>query len=381
MLRYLTGGESHGKAIVAILEGMPANLKLSTSDIDRELQRRQAGYGRGERMAIEKDKVDILSGVRLGMTLGSPITLMVENKDYDNWKKVMPVEADKSISQEPVTELRPGHADLAGCIKYNQQDIRNILERASARNTVGIVAVGAVVKRLLAELKMSVFSHVVQVGGVKAEKKKSLTEDQYEKIKVTAEASDLRCADQAVEIQMKKAIDIAKKDGDSIGGIFEVIVLGAPVGLGSHVHPDRRLSGKLAQAVMSIQSVKGVEIGLGFEVSSVPGSKAHDEIFFEGSDFVRHTNNAGGLEGGMTNGEPIIIRAAVKPIATIAKPLNSVDLVSKKAVKAHVERADVCHVPSAGVIAEAAVAIEIANAFLEKFGGDSIKEIANRYNV
>lgn len=381
MLRYLTAGESHGKAILAILEGMPANLKLSASDIDKELARRQIGYGRGDRMSIEKDKVEILSGVRLGKTLGSPIALMVENKDYENWKKVMPVEEIKNIFQEPVTKLRPGHADLTGCLKYNQQDIRNILERASARSTVAIVAVGAIARKLLTEFKISIFSHVVQIGKTKSEAKGSLSAGQFEKLKGAAEASELRCADAAAEVQMKKAIDNAKKDGDSVGGVFELVILGAPVGLGSHVHPDRRLSAKLTQAVMSVQSIKGVEIGLGFEAPSIPGSKAHDEIFFENEEFVRHSNNAGGLEGGITNGMPIVLRAAVKPAATIAKPLNSVDLVTKEAVKAHVERADVCHVPSAGVIAEAAAAIEMANAFLEKFGGDSLEEIAKRYGV
>lgn len=378
MLRYLTAGESHGKAILAILEGMPANLRLSASDIDKELEKRQAGYGRGERQAIEKDRVQILSGVRLGKTLGSPIALMVENRDYENWKKVMPVEDDKSIFQEPVTQLRPGHADLTGCLKYNQQDLRNILERASARSTVSLVGVGAIVKKLLSEFRISIFSHVVQIGQVKASYG---VVKNYDEIRRSAERSDLRCADEAAASKMKKAIDGAKKEGDSIGGVFEVVVTGCPVGLGSHVHPDRRLSGKLSQAIMSIQSIKGVEFGSGFEVASLLGSKAHDEIFFENDKFTRHTNNAGGLEGGITNGEPVIIRAAVKPAATIAKPLNSVDLVTKEPIKAHIERADVCHVPSAGVIAEASVAIEIANAFLEKFGGDCVEEIAKHFRV
>lgn len=378
MLRYLTAGESHGKAIIAILEGMPANLRISASEIDRELERRQVGYGRGERMSIEKDKAEILSGVRLGKTLGSPIALMVENKDYENWKKIMPVEGDKTIFQEPITGLRPGHADLAGSLKYNQQDIRNILERASARGTVALVAIGAIAKKLISEFKMSVFSHVVQIGEVRAYYD---VRPDYNEIRRASERSDIRCADEKAALNMKKAIDQAKKDGDAVGGVFEVVVLGCPIGLGSHVHPDRRLSGKLMSAAASIQSIKGVEIGLGFEAAKLPGSKVHDEIYYENERFVRHSNNAGGLEGGMTNGEPIVMRAAVKPVATIAKPLNSVDLITKEAVKAHVERADVCHVPSAGVIAEAVVAIEIANAFLEKFGGDSIEEIANRYNV
>ncbi|MFH1710148.1 MAG: chorismate synthase [bacterium] len=377
MLRYLTAGESHGKAIVAILEGMPANLKVSPEDIDQELKRRRLGYGRGERMSIENDKIEILSGIRLGKTLGSPIALMVNNLDYENWKKIMPIEGSKNIFQEPLTALRPGHADLTGCIKYGQQDIRNILERASARGTVSLVAVGAIAKKFLSEFKISIFSHVVQIGGVKA----SLEKKKYEELHRIAEGSDVRCADEKAAIRMRKEIDAAKDNKDSVGGAFEVVVLGAPVGLGSHVHPDRRLSGRLASAVMSIQGIKGVEMGLGFAVASIPGSKAHDEIFYENEKFTRHTNNAGGLEGGITNGEPIIIRAVIKPVATIGKPLNSVDIVTKEPVKAHVERADVCHVPSAGVIAEASVAIEIANAFLEKFGGDSMEEIANRYNA
>jgi chorismate synthase len=378
MLRYLTAGESHGKAITAILEGIPANLKVSSEDINKELKRRQIGYGRGQRMSIEIDKAEILSGIRLGKTLGSPIALLINNVDYENWKKIMPIEEYKNIFQEPITKLRPGHADLTGCIKYNQQDIRNILERASARSTVGLVAVGAIVKKFLSEFKISIFSHVVRIGNAKADlgQKKA-----YEDIRHLAERSDLRCADEQAAFQMRKEIDAAKEKQDSVGGIFEVVVLGAPIGLGSHVHPDRRLSGKLAAAVMSIQSIKGVEIGAGFSVASLPGSKAHDEIFYENDKFARRTNNAGGLEGGITNGQPIVIRAAVKPVATIAKPLDSVDLVSKEPVKSHIERADVCHVPSAGVIAESSVAIEVANALLEKYGGDSIEEIANRYNA
>ena len=372
MLRYLTAGESHGRALVAILEGMPANLAISTAEINAELKRRMTGYGRGQRMSIETDQVQILSGIRLGKTLGSPIALMIENKDYENWKKIMTVETDKNIFQEPVTKLRPGHADLAGSIKYGQQDIRNILERASARGTSVLVAMGAIAKKLLGEFKITIFSHVVQIADVKAARDGNDLKD----IERAAERSDVRCADPAAEVKMKKAIDKAKIDGDSVGGVFEVVALGCPIGLGSHVHPDRRLSARLAAAVMSIQSIKGVEIGKGFEIASLPGSKAHDEIFFENDVFMRRTNNAGGIEGGMTDGQPVVLRAAVKPVATIGKPLNSVDLVTKEAVKAHVERADVCHVPAAGVIAESAVAIELANAFLEKFGGDSIEEIA-----
>jgi chorismate synthase len=378
MLRYLTAGESHGKAIVAILEGMPANLKISAQDIDKELKRRQIGYGRGQRMSIEIDKVEILSGIRLGKTLGSPIALMINNIDYENWKKVMPIEENKNIFQEPVTNLRPGHADLTGCIKYNQKDIRNILERASARSTASLVAVGAIAKKLLSEFSISIFSHVIQIGEIKASLDQSIS---HEEIHRLAEKSDLRCADEEAVVQMKKKIDSAKTNKDSVGGVFEVVVLGAPIGLGSHVHLDRRLSGRFASAVMSIQSIKGVEIGSGFYGASLPGSQAHDELFYENDKFTRRTNNAGGLEGGMTNGEPIIIKAAVKPIATIAKSLNSVDLITKEPVKSHVERADICHVPAAGVIAESTVAIELANAFLEKYGGDSLEEIANHYKA
>ena len=329
-------------------------------------------------MSIEIDKAEILSGIRLGKTLVSPIALLIKNVDYENWKKIMPIEDDKNIFQEPITKLRPGHADLTGCIKYNQQDIRNILERASARSTVGLVAVGAIVKKFLSEFKISIFSHVVQIGNAKADLDQKKV---YEDVRRLAERSDLRCADEKAAFQMRKEIDAAKERQDSVGGIFEVVVLGSPIGLGSHVHPDRRLSGKLAAAVMSIQSIKGVEIGAGFSVASLTGSKAHDEIFYENDKFARHTNNAGGLEGGITNGQPIVMRAAVKPVATIAKPLDSVDLVTKEPVKSHVERADVCHVPAAGVIAESSVAIEVANALLEKYGGDSIEEIANRYNA
>lgn len=339
MLRYLTAGESHGSALVAILEGCPANLALSEDDINRDLERRQQGYGRGERMKIEADKAEIVSGVRDGKTIGSPIALRIANRSTELFEK-------------SITQVRPGHADLAGALKYNQTDVRNILERASARETAAKVAVGAVAKKLLAEFKINIFSQVVQIGGLTNEK------------------------------DWKKAIDKAKDDGDTLGGIFEVSVNGAPIGLGSHVHWDRRLDANLARAVMGIPAVKGVEIGQGFEVAGQPGSKVHDEIFYnKDKGFFHRTNNAGGLEGGITNGEPIIVRAAVKPIATLSKPLKSVDLVSKKAAEAHVERSDVCAVEPAAVIAEAAVAIELARALLEKFGGDALEDLAAAYKA
>jgi chorismate synthase len=334
MFRYLTAGESHGKELVAILEGCPANLALSPEDINRDLERRQQGYGRGERMKLESDKAEILSGIRNGKTLGSPIALSIPNRSTELFEKV-------------VTALRPGHADLAGVLKYNQRDARNVLERASARETAAKVAVGAIAKKLLSEFKINIFSKVAQIGGAAEEK------------------------------DWKKLLDKAREAGDTLGGIIEVTVTGAPPGLGSHVHWDRRLDGNLARALMAVPAVKGVEIGLGFAVACLSGSKVHDEIFYKNEKgFYHKTNNAGGLEGGMTNGEPIVLRAAVKPIATLKKPLKSVDLVTKKAGEALVERSDICAVEPAAVIGEAVVAIELAGAFLEKFGGDSIEDVA-----
>lgn len=348
MLRYLTAGESHGKALTAILEGMVANLALSAEDINKDLARRQGGYGRGSRMKIEKDQAEILSGVRNGKTLGSPISIMIRNLDWENWEDVMTVESGDKVGSE-VTNLRPGHADLAGVLKYGQTDIRNILERASARETAARVAIGAVARKFLSTFNIIVGSRVLEIGGAKTEK------------------------------QMKEEIDKAEKDGDSLGGIFEVTIKNCPPGLGSHVHWDRKLKTKLAAALMSIQAVKGVEIGLGFACAGLRGSQVHDEIFYSNGKFTHKTNNAGGLEGGMTNGEPIILRAVLKPIATLRKPLQSVDLKTKKAVEAHIERGDVCAVEAAGVIAEAVSAIEIANAMLEKFGGDFIDETRTNF--
>ena len=337
MLRYLTAGESHGKALIAILEGCPANLVISEADINRDLIRRQSGYGRGGRMKIEKDHAEILSGIRKGKTIGSPISLLIPNKSTELFEKA-------------ITQLRPGHADLDGAIKYNQKDVRNILERSSARSTAAQVAVGAIARQLLAEYKINVISKVIEIGGSKQPK------------------------------DWAKLIDQARAKGDSLGGIFEVLVTGVPAGLGSYVQWDRRLDGNLARAVMAIPAIKGVEIGLGFGTAHLPGSQVHDEIFYvKGKGFYHKTNNAGGLEGGVTNGEPIVIRAAMKPISTLGKPLKSVDLVTKKAALAHVERADICAVEAAAVIGEAAAAIEIANAFLEKLGGDSVEEIKDNY--
>lgn len=370
-LRILTAGESHGPTLTAIVEGMPANLKLEEGDINRDLARRQQGYGRGGRMLIEKDQASFLSGVRWGKTLGSPITLSIQNRDWENWNKKMSPEADDFVDGIAITHPRPGHADLSGVIKYRQDDARNVLERSSARETAARVAVGALCKKFLADLGISVFGYVTELGGVVADPS---LEDFRERFALSEE-SPCRTFDAEAERRMIDAIDQAREAGDSLGGIVEVVVLGAPVGLGSYVQWDRRLDGRLAYAVMSIQAFKGVEIGLGFEAGRRPGSQVHDEIFYHGDQFIRKTNRAGGLEGGMTNGAPIVVRGAMKPIPTLYQPLQTVDLRTKDAFAAVVERSDVCAVPAAAVVAEAAVAIEMAQAMLEKFGGDAMEEI------
>lgn len=378
MLRYLTAGESHGELLMGIIEGMPSGLLIRVTDIDRDLARRQTGYGRGGRMKIEKDQVKIYSGVRWGRTLGSPIGLMIRNKDWENWRAKMSPDPTFLNSAEPVTRPRPGHADLAGALKYGMTDVRNILERSSARETAMRVAVGALAKRLLEEFGIEVMSHVLSIGGVFAKVPKVSLQE----LKKRVEASELRCSDTDAEKRMMKKIDQAKAAGDSLGGVFEVIVIGVPAGLGSHAHWDRKLDGKLASALMSIQAIKGVEVGAGFGTANRPGSLVHDEIFWSRKrGFYRKTNMAGGIEGGISNGENIVLRAAMKPIPTLMKPLHSVDLASKKAFKASVERSDVCAVPAAGVVAEAAVAFEISAAMVEKFGGDSIDEMKRNYRM
>jgi chorismate synthase len=379
MLRYLTAGESHGPQLTAIVEGVPAGLIISEPAINEDLARRQGGYGRGGRMQIETDRVRILSGVRWGETLGSPITLVVENSDWVNWEKRMspyPGDRDDSIA---VTKARPGHADLPGAIKYRHHDVRNILERSSARETAVRVAVGAVAKNYLSHFGIEVTGCVVELGGVKA----SRPELGVKELQDAIAASPVYTYDAGAELEMIAVIDRAKAAGDSLGGVVEVRVTGVPVGLGSHVQWDRRLDARLSAAVMSIQAFKGVEIGAGFEAARRPGSQIHDEIFFDkeragqgGSGFYRKSNNAGGLEGGISNGEEIVVRGAMKPIPTLYTPLQSVDIVTKEPYKATVERSDVCAVPAASVVAEAVVAIEVANAFMEKFGGDSVAETA-----
>jgi chorismate synthase len=370
-LRYLTAGESHGPGLTAIVEGMPANLELSVSDINRHLARRQEGYGRGGRMQIERDQVVFMSGVRWGKTLGSPITLSIQNRDWENWQKAMSSAAEDRQPDIAITHPRPGHADLSGVIKYRQDDARNILERSSARETAARVAVGALCATFLRALGVEVFGYVTEIGGVCAD---SPIEDYRERFE-RSEVSPCRTYCATAEQAMISAIDAAKANGDSLGGVVEVVVLGLPVGLGSHVHWDKRLDGRLAAAVMSIQAFKGVEVGLGFEAARRPGSQVHDEIIQQGEQIRRRTNRAGGLEGGMTNGEPLVVRGAMKPIPTLYQPLQTIDLKTKEPFAAVVERSDVCAVPAAAVVAEAVVAIEVASAMLQKFGGDAMEEI------
>jgi chorismate synthase len=376
-LRFLTAGDSHGKALTAIVEGMPAGLALSEDYIARDLRRRQGGYGRGGRQKIESDRAEIVSGVRHGLTLGSPIALVIPNRDWENWREVMAVEAPEQ-PVDPVTRLRPGHADLAGAMKYAQDDVRNVLERASARETAARVAVGAVARRFLEEFGVAVNSHTVAVGSIEA---KTAGEPDWQAV----EESALRCGDAEAGERMLAAIDAARAEGDSLGGVTEVRATGVPIGLGSHVHWDRRLTGLLAQAVMSIPSVKGVELGDGFAGARMRGSESQDVILpaaeWQGRPWRRVSNHAGGLEGGMTNGEPIVVRAALKPISTLARSLPSADLATGEAVEAHYERSDVCIVPAAGVIAEAMVAIVLATAMLEKFGGDHMRETLRNYQA
>jgi chorismate synthase len=383
MFRYLTAGESHGPQLTAIIEGLPSGLKLSETAINLDLARRQGGYGRGGRMQIETDRARLLSGVRWGETLGSPVTLVVENSDWVNWEKRMSPYEEHRDDSIGVTRARPGHADLPGAQKYNHHDVRNILERSSARETAVRVAVGAVAKSYLGRFGVGVTGCVVELGGVTATRP-ALGGKELQQI---IAASPVYTFDSEAEGKMIALIDQAKAAGDSLGGVVEVRVTGVPVGLGSHVQWDRRLDACLAGAVMSIQAFNGVEIGVGFAAARTPGSRVHDEIFFdpqrvsrgEQNGFYRKTNSAGGLEGGISNGEEIVVRGAMKPIPTLYTPLKSVDIVTKEPFEATVERSDVCAVPAASVVAEAVVAIEVANAFMDKFGGDSIAETARNY--
>ena len=388
MLRYFTAGESHGPCLTVILDGVPAGFSIDIQKINHDLWRRQQGYGRGGRMLIEKDEVQIRSGIRWGETLGSPVAMGIENRDWKNWTKKMsslPEDRDESVA---VTKPRPGHADLAGILKYHHADIRNVLERASARDTVSRTAAGSFCKQLLAPFGIKIMGYIRSLGNIEAQ----FEGLSYEEIYAQADESPVRVADKEAEEKMIALIDECKKRGDTLGGIFEVVALGVPPGLGSHAQWDRKLDGRLARGLMSIQAIKGVEIGLGFEMARRRGSEVHDEIFFDPhgmvsagtprivpTGFYRGSNNSGGTEGGMSNGAPLVVRAAMKPISTLMSPLHSVDLRSKESADASVERSDVCSAPAAAVIGEAVVAFELAGAFLEKFGGDSLHEITRNY--
>ncbi|MED1412001.1 MULTISPECIES: chorismate synthase [Bacillus] len=384
-MRYITAGESHGPQLTTIVEGVPAGLSLVANDINEELARRQKGYGRGRRMQIEKDQVQIVSGVRHGKSMGSPIALVVENRDFTHWTKVMGAEPlteqEEKEMKRQVTKPRPGHADLNGAIKYGHRDMRNVLERSSARETTVRVAAGAVAKKILAELGIQVAGHVVEIGGVQAE---NITYNSIAELQSITEASPVRCLDEEAGKKMMQAIDDAKANGDSIGGIVEVVVEGMPIGVGSYVHYDRKLDAKLAAAIMSINAFKGVEVGIGFEAAHRPGSEVHDEILWdEVQGYRRRTNNAGGLEGGMTTGMPVVVRGVMKPIPTLYKPLQSVDIDTKESFTASIERSDSCAVPAASVVAEAVVAWELATALIEQFGSDRmdlIRENIEKHN-
>jgi len=376
--RFTTAGESHGKALVAVAEGLPAGLSIDISAVNHELWRRQQGYGRGGRMKIEKDEVQVLSGIRHGRTLGSPIALMIENRDFVHWQEIM---SSEELDYEPanpriVKRPRPGHADLAGGQKFQARDLRNVLERASARETTSRVAVGALAKQLLKDLGVEIRSHVAQLGGIPEE----LDHTDWDAIAAIPIDSPLNCAKDEIQSQMIAAIDDAKEKGDTLGGVFEVVAKGIVTGLGSYTSWSEKLDGQIAQAFMSIHAVKAVEIGSGVANAALAGSQVHDEIFHDGSDFVRHTNRAGGLEGGITNGEELRVRGYLKPISTLKKPLRSVDIDTKKEDAAAYERSDVTVVPAAGVIGESMLAIVLANSYREKFGGDSIDEMKRNYD-
>jgi chorismate synthase len=390
MLRFLTAGESHGKALVMIVEGMPAGLSIDFDAVTANLRRRQGGYGRGRRMAIESDRAEALSGVRHGITTGAPIALMIPNKDWENWQRTMHVETvqppDASGTDRPaVTRPRPGHADLAGAVKYGHDDIRNVLERASARETASRVAIGAIARQLLAVVGADIVSHVFSIGAVALPDPLAVTFDEAQAISADA---PLHCVDAGLEREMIAEIDRAREAGDTVGGAFEVIAHGVPAGLGSYVQWDRKLDGRLAQALMSIPAIKAVGIGRGPEAASLPGSRLHDEILprsgprpASGVDVTRPTNNAGGLEGGVTNGEDLRVSVYMKPIATLMKPLRSVDLTTMAESPAAIERSDVCAVPAAAVVAEAMVAFVLADALIEKFGGDSVEELQTNWKA
>ena len=381
MLRFETAGESHGECLVATLTGLPSGIPVSLDAVNRELWRRQQGFGRGGRMKIETDRAEIVAGVRHSKTIGSPIAIILQNKDWKNWTEVLPVEdiQDGDAKRKPVTRPRPGHADLAGAIKYDFQDARYVLERASARETTARVAVGALAKAFLGQFGIEILSHVIAVGAVRLERQAT-----WDELVALSRKDDvlLGCVDPETEARMKEVVDHAYRTGDTVGGIFEVVAHGLPIGLGSHIAWDTRLDGRLAQAIVSMQAVKGVEIGFAEEGSQAYGSKVQDTIHYnrEERQFTRGANRAGGLEGGMTNGQDILVRGFLKPISTLRRPLESVDLTTRDSALAAYERSDICVVPAAGVIGEAMTAIVLAQAFLEKFGGDSLKETQRNFD-
>jgi len=380
MLRFETAGESHGECLVATLVGLPAGIPISLENINRELWRRQQGYGRGGRMKIESDRAEIVAGVRHSHTIGSPVAILIRNKDWENWTEALPVEDVEGAGdkRKPVTRPRPGHADLAGAIKYNFHDARYILERASARETAARVAAGALAKAFLAEFRIQVLSHVVAVGGVRLERAAT-----WEEIVALSQKDEvlLGCVDPDVEGRMKEVVDEAYRTGDTVGGVFEVVARGVPAGLGSHATWDSRLDGRLAQAIVSMQAVKGVEVGFAADGAASFGSKVQDTIHYDREErrFTRGANRAGGLEGGISNGQDIVVRGLLKPISTLRRPLESVDLATREPALAAYERSDVCVVPAAGVIGEAMVALVLAQAFLEKFGGDALDETRRNF--
>ncbi|MEO8577735.1 MAG: chorismate synthase [Gemmatimonadales bacterium] len=380
MLRFTTAGESHGPALVSILEGAPAGIPLLAADVNAELARRQQGYGRGRRMQIEQDAAELLSGVRAGYTIGSPIAMLIHNRDWKNWSEIMDpartADDDAGARKRSVTRPRPGHADLPGMLKYDREDARDILERASARETTARVAAGAICRKLLSEIGITIGSHIVELGGIAAK----IPDELPENLNDAADQSPLRTLDSEAEQEMIARIDAAKKEGDTLGGVCEVVCRGVPIGMGSHISWDRKLDGRIGAAMMSIPAVKGVEIGAGFTAARQRGSEVHDEIHAardhrRGGDVARRTNRAGGLEGGMTNGEPLIVRVAMKPISTLMRPLATVEMKTGEPAQAVAERSDVTAVPAMGVIAEAMLAFVVAQAAIEKFGGDSLGEL------
>lgn len=379
MLRFLTAGESHGPGLTAIIDGLPAGIPLSSEYLNGQLNRRRKGFGRGDRMLIESDTGSFTSGVRHGFTLGSPVTIYIANKDHGNWGEIMSPEKSEKLPEKEVNKPRPGHGDLAGMLKYGYKDARNILERASARETAARVAAGAICKSMLKELGIEIFSYVVSIGSVSLPELEEWVIDRdlekNLKAREAIEASALSCFHKETEAKMISAIEKAKAEGDSLGGIIKLIITGLPIGLGSHTQWDRRLDSALAAGIMSIQAVKGVEIGLGFRAATLPGSKVHDEILLENGTLSHRTNNAGGIEGGISNGEDILVRFAMKPIPTLYAPLNTIDMRTGDVAKADVERSDVCAVPAAAVVGEAMAAITLSNFILEKLGGDSMDEL------